>query len=167
MWGHMGLINIINNMKNEITHPLERYKRIADPTIRQQCIDNFNEKLYSSRFDNGTISNSIIEGFIWRDTPQGQTYWEVIYNKSINGTLELLPEPIEEPNTMFLIYDGVDKVITDETLTLIKVSELDQLRSENEKLRGYLKSYYDKDHLWLTDNDKQIFESKVKELLNK
>jgi hypothetical protein len=137
--------NQSNNMKNEITHPLERYKLIADPTIRQQCIDNFNEYRYIAERENdkGTLYDAIDCGIWWRATPEGYDYWSNVHNDAIDGTLPLLPEPIEEP------------------------SEIDQLRTENDKLRECLQSYYDKDYLWLTDNDIKIFESKVKQLLNK
>jgi hypothetical protein len=118
MWGHMGLINIINNMKNEITHPLERYKLIADPTIRQQAIDNFDEEFYLERkhLDSGTMQDALLLGFNWfytnvRDTKEeSYGYFTGVYAML---SKELLPEPIEEP------------------------SELNQLRTENEKLREF------------------------------
>jgi len=112
-------------MKNEITHPLERYKRIADPTIRQQAIDNFDEKWYkeNQNDDNGLICDAIFIMCIWGDTKQGLGYWLDIHESAKNGTLELLPEPIEEP-------------LTEPTN---EPNELNQLRTENEKLRECLK----------------------------
>jgi hypothetical protein len=100
-------------MKNKIKHPLERYKLIADSTIRQQCIDNFDEEFYKKHknHDDGSIEYSIILGFNWHISPEKTKYWSKIRLQAIDGILSLLPEPIEEP------------------------SELNQLRSENEKLR--------------------------------
>ena len=134
-------------MKNEITHPLERYKLIADPTIRQQCINYFDKSFYE-RFkylDKGSVMDAINLGFIKSNCDEHKPYWDNVIKMLKNGTLELLPEPIEplneptnEPKTMFLIDDGENKVITDETLTLIKVSEIDQLRTENDRLQKAL-----------------------------
>jgi hypothetical protein len=103
-------------MKNEITHPLERYKLIADPTIRQQCIDNFSQEYWDKWAidDDNSIDNAIFHMNNWETTPQGRKYWQYVWEKAIDRKLPLLPEPIEEQ------------------------SEIDQLRSENEKLRECL-----------------------------
>jgi hypothetical protein len=138
-------------MKNEITHPLERYKRIADPTIRQQCIDNFDETQYKQitdiDSDDGTLSDAIASMCFWAKTPQGHAYWQEIYDKILAGTLPLLPEPIEEP------------------------SELDQLRTENEKLREFIQFFANKyDAIEEDDLRAVVFKDerfKAKYLLNK
>ena len=28
-----------------------------------------------------SLSNAIISAFVWRNTPQGENYWEIIYNE--------------------------------------------------------------------------------------
>ena len=120
-------------MKNEITHPLERYKRIADPTIRQQCIDNFDWRFYTKYIndcDGGDISDAIFYGLDWDNTPEGYDYWDKIHNDAINGTLELLPEPVEEPSVAELKNSMREPYL-----------EIDQLRSENEKLRECLRFF--------------------------
>jgi hypothetical protein len=128
----------------EITHPLERYKLIADPTISQQCIDNFNRfnlnHEYAYEFDDGSIADAISCGFSWVNTPEGKSYWEGIHAKAkaVTNILPLLPEPIEEP------------------------SELNQLRTENEKLRECLNDILES--MLIAGTEK---ESKVKQLLNK
>lgn len=86
------------NEKNEIKHPLERYKLIADPTIRQQAIDNFNEEYYNDdkHLDYGSVEDAIFLMCLWGDTEQGLDYWGEIYKKIKRGILPLLPEPIED-----------------------------------------------------------------------
>jgi len=165
-------------MKNEITHPLERYKRIADPTIRQQCIDNFDEEFYRLRLaegnkDNGTICDAIEYGFDWEINLEDFDYWSDIFGQALNGTLPLLPEPIEEPlneptNEPKLIV-GAN---TYSTVLEMMVEELkqknDQLRSENEKLRECLAYYYDNARFSNYSVEEHLTASyQAKQLLNK
>jgi hypothetical protein len=88
-------------MRNKITHPIERYKLIADPTIRQQCIDNFDELIYkgNKKYDSNSLSDAIYFGFEWTHSG-GDKYWSDIFDKAENGTLELLSEPIEDNPTL-------------------------------------------------------------------
>jgi hypothetical protein len=92
----------MSNKNNKIQHPLERYKLIADPTIRQQCIDNFDEEYYknSKKYDDGGIEDAILYMCFWENTPQKTPYWSTVLEKIIRGTLEILPEPIEDNPTL-------------------------------------------------------------------
>jgi hypothetical protein len=159
-------INQSNNMKNEITHPLERYKRIADPTIRQQCIDNFDEEFYldycSRNPDDGSVQDAIINGFSFFKSEQGKGYW---YKIAFGNTLHLLPEPIESLNESKLIVGADSYQTTLETLIAVQKETIDQLRSENEKLRECLEYYYNnarfsnysvEEHLTATYQAKQL-----------
>lgn len=152
-------------MKNEIKHPLERYKLIADPTIRQQAIDNFDEEFYNNNkhLDDGSIDDAIHLGFYWFLTSEKTKYWSNIRKRILEGTLELLPEPIEEPTKyisreiadqyqglfnliskehgLTLTISEMDDIVS-ESLKLASQSEIDQLRTENEKLRECLEYFY-------------------------
>lgn len=147
-------------MKKEITHPLERYKLIADPTIRQQCIDNFDEELYIAELnvgyeDGGTIADAIYSGFDWDKSPQGYEYWEGVHNRAVIGILPLLPEPIEEP-------------LTEPTN---EPNELNQLRTENEKLRDWIKNIVNRESMYTVKGQGKTLTAKeireAKQLLNK
>jgi hypothetical protein len=140
-------------MKNEITHPLERYKLIADPTIRQQCIDNFDEEFYRLRLaegnkDNGTICDAIEYGFDWEINLEDFDYWSDIFGQALNGTLPLLPEPIEDNPTLgYKTSLASSEPIEEPNLTIESIGDLRsdkmiiaELRTENEKLRECLKS---------------------------
>lgn len=157
-------------MKNEIKHPLERYKLIADPTIRQQCIDNFNEDYYNDdkHLDDGSVEDAIFVMCLWSDTEQGYDYWEEIYNKIKRGTLPLLPEPIEGNPTLG------DKTLLAKGDIYAEFNHLaeqyDQLRTENEKLREWIISIVNRSPM--TTTQIQLILSpydihQAKQLLNK
>jgi hypothetical protein len=146
-----------------MTHPLERLKRIADETIRKQAIENFSQDYYAEncKKDNGTISFAIMWSFVWRSSPQEYDYWKNIYYLAINNQLELLPEPIEDEQPINIHreiadqYQGLFNLMSKEyglTLTIsemdeivsesLKLTELEKVKLENEKLRECLDVVY-------------------------
>jgi len=124
-------------MKNEIKHPLERYKRIADPTIRQQCIENFDEEFYREYkyLDTGSQQDALLHGFNW-----------------------YLAEDVQDtPGKTYAYFTGVYAMLSKESQ-----SEIDQLRTENEKLRECL--YDILESMLIAGTEK---EEEIKTLLNK
>jgi hypothetical protein len=155
----------MSDQNKTIKHPLERYKRIADQTIRQQCIDNFDENHYSyfKYIDKGSVQDAINCGFNWVNSIQGGEYWVSVVRMLLKKDITILPEPIEEPLNEPKLMVGVNTYSTVlEMMVEEQKQKNDQLRSEKEKLRECL--YDILESMLIAGTEK---EEEVKQLLNK